>query len=205
MTLRSKIFDGMALLVLLVGAAYVGTTQGYLGSLFAQYFTENVPSDIEPDQLEGIRDYIMSRMGMKAVTVTLFTAGIALLIGYWLSGIMTRPLRRLITEMDKVADRQLDTAIPVQGPDEYGQVSRAFNKMTHQLRDSENRRKRLVEDVAHELRTPLSIVLTKLELVQQSAVDVKPETLLPLHDEVLRVIHLVDELQFLTSATARVS
>ncbi|WP_019640766.1 sensor histidine kinase [Paenibacillus fonticola] len=202
MTLRSKIFGGMALLVLLVSAAYVGTTQGYLGSLFAQYFSDEAAIEIEPDQLQGIRDYIMSRMGMKAVTVTLFTAGIALLIGYWLSGTMTRPLKRLIAEMDKVADRQLDTVLPVQGSDEYGQVSKAFNKMTHQLRDSENSRKRLVEDVAHELRTPLSIVLTKLELVQQSAVDVKPETLLPLHDEVLRVIHLVDELQFLTSAEA---
>ncbi|GAA0133738.1 hypothetical protein YSY43_05780 [Paenibacillus sp. YSY-4.3] len=202
MTLRTKIFGGMALLVLLVGAAYAGTTQGYLGSLFAQYLSDEVPSKIEPDELEGIRDYIMSRMGMKAIPVTLFTAGIALMIGYWLSGMMTRPLKRLIAEMNKVATRQLDTVIPVQGSDEYGQVSRAFNKMTRQLHDSENNRKRLVEDVAHELRTPLSIVLTKLELVQQSAVDVKPETLLPLHDEVLRVIHLVDELQFLTSAEA---
>lgn len=202
MTLRYKIFGAMVLLVLLVGAAYVGTTQGYLGSLFEQYFSDEVPRDIEPDQLDGIRNYIMSQMGMKAVTVTLFTAGIALVIGYWLSDMMTRPLNRLIVEMEKVADQQLDTAIPVLRADEYGQVSRAFNKMTRQLSESEKSRKRLVEDVAHELRTPLSIVLTKLELVQQSTADIKPETLLPLHDEVLRVIHLVDELQFLTSAEA---
>jgi len=202
MTIRFKIFCGMALLVILVSAAYIGTTQGYLGSLFGRYFTEGVPRDINSGQIAGFKDYVMDQMKVKAVNVTLFTAGLALVISYWLSGLITRPLEKLISVMEQVADEQLDTEIPIQQMDEYGQVSNAFNKMTRQMRKTKNGRKRLVEDVAHELRTPLSIVLTKLELVQQKTTPVNPEELLPLHDEVLRLIHLVDELRFLTSAEA---
>ena len=141
-------------------------------------------------------------MEIKAVTVTLYTAGLAILASYLLSGMLVMPLKKLIDVMKKVADKELNTEIPIHRLDEYGQVGQAFNKMTHNLREAEISRKRLVEDIAHELRTPLSIVLTKLELIQQSTSSVQPETLLPLHDEILRVKHLVEELQLLTMAEA---
>lgn len=202
MTVRGKIFSVMAVLVCLVSAAFIGTTQGYLGSLFARYFTEEGGSDVRPEQLEGIRLYILERMENKALTVTLYVAGIAAVMCYWFSGMLVKPLRRLIRVMEKVAEGELDTEVPVNRVDEYGQVSHAFNTMTHKLRDAEKSRKQLVEDVAHELRTPLSIVLNKLELIQHSSSEVRPETLLPLHDEMLRLIQLVDDLQLLTSAEA---
>lgn len=148
------------------------------------------------------RDYVLSHMRGKAINVTLFVAVLAMIVCFWLSGMLTRPLRRLIDVMAKVASKELDVEVPVRSRDEFGLVAEAFNQMTHQLKQSENRRKRLVEDVAHELRTPLSIVLTKLELIQQSRTEVKPEALLPLHDELLRLSYLVEELQLLSSAEA---
>lgn len=201
MTVRGKLFAVMAIVVFLVSAAYAGTTQGYLASLFARYAELN-GGDIRPEQLEELRQYVLGHMEMKAVTVTLYVAGIAVVVCFWVSGMLVKPLRRLIDVMEQVAGKKWDTVIPIDRHDEYGQVGEAFNAMTRNLREAENSRKRLVEDVAHELRTPLSVVLTKLELIQQSPSVVKPETLLPLHDEVLRVIHLVEELQLLTSAEA---
>lgn len=202
MTVRGKIFAVMAIVVFLVSAAYVGTTQGYLESLFVRYYLDLNPAGVQPEQIEGLQQYIMDRMEMKAVTVTLYIAGVAVVVCFLISGMLVKPLKRLIGVMEKVAEKELDTEIEVIKRDEYGQVGEAFNKMTRNLREAENSRKRLVEDVAHELRTPLAIVLTKLELIQQSPSAVNPETLLPLHDEVLRVIHLVDELQLITSAEA---
>ncbi|MCQ6560577.1 sensor histidine kinase [Paenibacillus mendelii] len=202
MTVRGKIFTVMAVLVVLVSVAYIGTTQGFLGSLFARYYSEGGGGEVPVEQLEGLRGFILEQMELKAITVTLYVAGITAVVCYWLSGMLVRPLKRLIAVMDRVARRELDAEVPVLRRDEYGQVGEAFNKMTLNLREAENSRKRLVEDVAHELRTPLSIVLSKLELIQQSPSDVKPESLLPLHDEVLRLIRLVDELQLLSSAEA---
>lgn len=201
MTVRAKLFLVMTAVVAIVSVAYVGTTQGYLGSLFASY-AEDPDRGTSAEQIEQIRDYVLSHMRGKAINVTLFVAVLAIIVCFWLSGMLTRPLRRLTDMMAKVASKELDVEIPVRSRDEFGLVGEAFNQMTHQLRQSENRRKQLVEDVAHELRTPLSIVLTKLELIQQSRTEVKPEALLPLHDELLRLTYLVEELQLLSSAEA---
>lgn len=202
MTVRGKIFIAMGVLVMLVTAAYIGTTQGYLGSLFARYVPEGSGGGLGGDHLEELSKYVLGEMKMKALMVTLFVACAVVILGYWLSGLIIHPLHKLIAVMRKVADGDLTTEVPIKRKDEYGQVGEAFNSMTHQLREAMDLRKRLVEDIAHELRTPLSIVQSKLELIQQSPTDVKPEVLLPLHDEVLRLVHLVDELHLLNTAEA---
>ena len=55
-------------------------------------------------------------------------------------------------------------------------------------------RKSLVADVAHELRTPITILRGHLELIQQSGRAVEPESMLPLQDELIRLSRLVDDL-----------
>jgi len=201
MTVRAKLFLVMTAVVVIVGAAYIGTTQGYLGSLFSA-FAEDQNNGISPEQIRRIRDYVLSHMEAKALNVTLFVAVLAAIVCFWLSGMLVRPLRKLTDVMAKVASKELNVEVPVRKKDEFGLVAEAFNRMTYQLRESEDNRKSLVEDIAHELRTPLSIVLTKLELIQQSRSMVKPEELLPLHDEMLRLIYLVEDLQLLSSAQA---
>jgi two-component system sensor histidine kinase BaeS len=74
--------------------------------------------------------------------------------------------------------------------------------MTQQLRHSEELRKNLVANVAHELRTPLSVLQCQLENIQQDGRAVPPEKLLPLQDEVIRLSMLVDDLHQLTLAEA---
>lgn len=74
--------------------------------------------------------------------------------------------------------------------------------MTLRLREAENARRRLVADVAHELRTPLSIMQLKLENAQQTGQYIPPEMLLRLHDEVIRLGLLVEDLHVLSLAEA---
>ncbi|WP_238933673.1 sensor histidine kinase [Brevibacillus choshinensis] len=74
--------------------------------------------------------------------------------------------------------------------------------MTFRLREAEEVRRRLVADVAHELRTPLSIMQLKLENYQQAGQHVPPEMLLRIHDEVIRMSMLVDDLHVLSLAEA---
>ena len=57
-------------------------------------------------------------------------------------------------------------------------------------------------DVAHELRTPLTIIRGKLDLFQQSDQPIKPENLLPLQDELIRLTLLIDDLHQLSLSEA---
>lgn len=104
-----------------------------------------------------------------------FFVAIGLLFSFWISGVLTLPLKKLIAAIERVASGDLDVKVPVDTKDEYGKVARTFNDMTFRLREAEEARRRLVADVAHELRTPLSVMRLKLENYQQAGHHVPPE------------------------------
>ncbi|WP_238357962.1 sensor histidine kinase [Cohnella zeiphila] len=131
-----------------------------------------------------------------------FILAIGLFFSLWISGVLTLPLKKLMAAIERVAQGNLDVNVPVQSKDEYGKVIRTFNDMTLRLREAEDARRHLVADVAHELRTPLSIIQLKLENAQQSSQTASPEMLLRLHDEVIRLSLLVDDLHVLSLAEA---
>ena len=81
-----------------------------------------------------------------------------------------------MSAIERVAHGDLDVNVPVQTKDEYGKVIETFNDMTLRLRATEDARRRLIADVAHELRTPLSIIQLKLENAHQTGQSVSPET-----------------------------
>ncbi|MBD2871132.1 sensor histidine kinase [Paenibacillus arenilitoris] len=144
----------------------------------------------------------------NSVTVVLVMAAIlftivSLLVAFWLSRRLTAPIRRLIPFLDRLGKGELGLQAPVEGKDEYGKITVAFNQMSKELHRTEEVRKNLVADVAHELRTPLTIIRGKLDLAQQSGQPVEPETLLPLQDELIRLTRLVDDLHQLSLAEAR--
>lgn len=148
------------------------------------------------------------RIGMLDSTTVLLIIGsilfilISLLVAYWLSRRLTKPLRSLIPIIDRLGQGELGIQAPVVTKDEYGKVTEAFNAMSLQLHHAEQIRRNLVADVAHELRTPLTIVQGKLELVQQHGQPIVPESLLPLQDELIRLTRLVDDLHQLSLAEA---
>ncbi|MDW6062344.1 histidine kinase dimerization/phospho-acceptor domain-containing protein [Streptomyces sp. FXJ1.4098] len=74
--------------------------------------------------------------------------------------------------------------------------------MAASLQDSEERQRRLVGDVAHELRTPLANLRGYLEALRDGVVDPEPELLDSLHEEVLLQQRIVDDLQDLALAEA---
>ena len=86
------------------------------------------------------------------------TAGVAILLAAWLSKRVTAPVTALTEATQAIA--QGDTArLPVTSSDELGRMSEAFNRMTSALETQRQLRGRLINDVAHELNTPLSVIL----------------------------------------------
>ena len=86
------------------------------------------------------------------------TAGVAALLAFWLSRRITAPVTALTEATQAIA--QGDRArLPVTSSDELGRMSAAFNRMTSTLETQREIRRRLINDVSHELNTPLSVIL----------------------------------------------
>ncbi|MFD0617735.1 sensor histidine kinase [Paenibacillus sp. GCM10027629] len=212
MTVRMKIFAYMVLLVLIVSFTFSLTTQVYTADLIDQFQREQIYTDYlssaPKEQFEIFKSYFLGNTRLDALLqVThgmrlLFFGAIGLIFSFWLSGVLTHPLKKLIAAIERVAQGDLKVKVPVDTKDEYGKVAQTFNDMTFRLREAEEARRRLVADVAHELRTPLSVMQLKLENYQQAGHDISPEMLLRLHDEVIRLNQLVDDLHVLSLAEA---
>ena len=206
MTVRQKIFVHMGLLVLIVSITHATTTQIYTGYLFDQFQKEHVDTQYvsasSAEQINIMKTYIMDKTQLIGFIKGFSLIAIGLFFSFWISGVITLPLRKLVSAIERVALGDLDVKIHVKTDDEYGKVTRTFNDMTLRLQQAEEARRRLVADVAHELRTPLSIMQLKLENSQQVGHHLSPEAQLHLHDEVIRLSLLVDDLHVLSLAEA---
>ena len=87
----------------------------------------------------------------------MLTVGVAILLAAWLSKRITAPVTALTAATQAIAQGDT-TRLPVTSSDELGQMSAAFNRMTSTLETQRELRRRLINDVSHELNTPLSVI-----------------------------------------------
>ena len=85
------------------------------------------------------------------------TVSVAILLAAWLSKRITAPVTAL-TEATQTIAQGDTTLLPVASQDELGRMSAAFNRMTSTLETQRELRRRLINDVSHELNTPLSVI-----------------------------------------------
>jgi signal transduction histidine kinase len=76
-----------------------------------------------------------------------------------------KPVRQLTTGVHEVGSGNLDYTVPVKSGDEFGELTDAFNAMTGRIRDMLASRERLILDVSHELRSPLTRMKVALEFL----------------------------------------
>ena len=87
----------------------------------------------------------------------LVTAAVAMLIAAWLTKRITAPVTALTRAAEGIA-RGSTSQLPVTSSDELGQMTSAFNQMSSDLDAQRELRRRLIDDVSHELNTPLSVI-----------------------------------------------
>lgn len=127
---------------------------------------------------------------------------LVLLVG----GIMFRrlglPLVEVMAAADAVAEGDLSVRVQENRPGELGRLARSFNRMTSELARSEQQRRNLTADVAHELRTPLHIIQGNLEGILDGVYEATPEHINATLDETRLLARLVNDLQTLSLAEA---
>lgn len=113
-----------------------------------------------------------------------------------------RPIRALTGASHRLAGGDLTGRVPVEGRDELAGLASSFNRMADSLQRGEERQRRLVADVAHELRTPLANLRGYLEALKDGVVTPGPELFTSLHEEAVLQQRIVDDLQDLALAEA---
>jgi signal transduction histidine kinase len=105
-----------------------------------------------------------------------------------------------LTEAAQRAARgDLGARVEVRTSDEVGRLGESFNVMASALEHDQHLRRQLASDVAHELRTPLTNIRCELEAVQDGLRVADATLVTSLHEEIIRLARLVDDLQELST------
>lgn len=128
--------------------------------------------------------------------------GLALLLGSALFLHITRPLHHMAVAAQGIAAGDFSRRVSIAADDEVGRVARAFNQMAEALQRYERERRNTLADIAHELRTPLSVIQGNLEAMLDGVLPANPEELASLHQETQLLNRLIDDLRTLSLAEA---
>lgn len=133
-----------------------------------------------------------------AVITVAVAAMIALLLAAYLSG----PLRKLESAAEGLAQGDLSQRVEAEGPLEVAALGEAFNRMADSLESAEELRRRMVADVAHELRNPVAAARVQAEGMAEGVIRADAARLDSLVEDLHHLSALIDDLQELAVAEA---
>jgi len=129
-------------------------------------------------------------------------ATVAILAGVGLAWALSRPLRSLTTAIETLSDGELGTQVTMNGTIEIQKLAHSFNQMSLALKNGEDLRQRMAADIAHELRTPVTVLRGQLEAMLDGVYPMTQERVAIAYDQTLTLGHLVEDLRLLTLAQA---
>ena len=132
----------------------------------------------------------------------LLAVALAFVITFFFSRRITAPVRALTKAARQLGQGDLSQRVKYTGKDELGELTNTFNSMAGELERTEQLRRLMVADSAHELRTPVSNIRGYLEAIRDGVVKPDAGTLDILYEETMHLSSLVSDLQDLTLADA---
>jgi signal transduction histidine kinase len=160
------------------------------GALGGVFVVASFPADDYHEVSQLVR--VLSIAGMAVV-------GLTTAIAWSITGRVLRPVRDLTTTARQITETDLSARIPVDGRDELAELGTTFNEMVGRLEQGFADQRRFLDDVAHELRTPITIVRGHLEMMGDDPAD-RAETIELVTDELDRMGRYVSDLLVLAKA-----
>jgi signal transduction histidine kinase len=145
---------------------------------------------------------LLSRLNQAALIAALIGGGLALLLGLLLAYRLLRPVQDLTQAAGNLAAGDLTQRVAVSREDELGILGNTFNSMAASLQKSQASREALTADIAHELRTPLSVQKAYLEALEDGVYPLSVENLHPILEQNRILNRLVEDLRTLALADA---
>ena len=156
---------------------------------------------IEPRLHPVQRDFLRS-LNRIVIVASALGLGLAFIIGALLQRQIIHPLTQLTQASGRIADGHYDTRVVVRSKDEIGELAKSFNGMASSMEDAVAWRKQIVADVAHELRTPLSLMQGRLEMMMEGVYTPSSEQIRQIHEETIRLGGLVAQIEELSRVEA---
>ena len=144
----------------------------------------------------------LSRTGRGLLWGAIAASAVALLLGLALARNLTRPLRRLTEAIHAMAAGKLEQRVDIRSRDEIGELASAFNTMSTQLVQSNQARRQMTADIAHELRNPLMVMTGYIEALRDGVLRPTPERFDMMYEEAQHLQRLVADLRTLSLADA---
>lgn len=151
---------------------------------------------------EPSRDLFIQRIQINLLIIAVAAVLLSLILGWIFSRIISRPIRDLTAAALEVSRGNLDQSVQIRSKDEIGELARVFNEMTSKLDQLLKARKQMTADIAHELRTPISVILGHAEGIHDGVIPASNETLEIIREESIRLEHLVNDLRMLALSDA---
>jgi signal transduction histidine kinase len=155
-----------------------------------------IGSDIFGIENSALQDQLN---GLLAVCAGL-ALGLALLAAALIAATLVRPLRRLTETAERMRRGDLSARARVHGGAELEQLADAFNQLASTLAREDESRRAAAADIAHELRTPVAGIVSRIEAAQDGVMADEAANLEAMHAEALRLAHLIDDVGKLAEA-----
>lgn len=170
-----------------------GQTVGYLrfSGLVGQ-----IPVRTSPETL------FLRRINAAVLLSALGATAVALLLGALLARTLTQPIRQLTAATQLVAQGELGHQVAVTTQDELGDLATSFNQMSADLARINQSRRQMTADIAHDLRTPLSVLLGYTEALSDGKLTGSADMYVVMHKEAQHLQRLVEDLRTLSLADA---
>ena len=156
-----------------------------------------VTADVQAEE-QGER--FLGVLNQAILSSVLLAGALALLFGGLIVWSVVRPLKSLTMAASAVAAGDLSQRVSVSSGDEISDLANAFNRMAVQLDRAEALRQQLTADIAHELRTPITVIQGNIEALQDGIFPLTEEALEPILDKTLLLRRLVEDLRQLALA-----
>jgi signal transduction histidine kinase len=188
-------------LVLIAGAATVWIVAAVVGPpLFREHLHRAGVPEMSSEQMHAEEAYTYATA--ISIAVALAVSALAALVVTWY---FSRRVQRSVAEVSAaaaaVADGHYDSRVsPPQLGDDFDSLARAFNQMASTLESVEATRRRLFGDLAHEIRTPVSVLEAYLEAVEDGVKSLDHETITMLRDQTRRLVRFSEDAASLAQA-----
>jgi signal transduction histidine kinase len=178
-----------------VGKLYVLSS----GMVTVQFIIPGIAPQGQPQPFSPEQSFL-SHVNTSLLIAGVVGAAVAILLGLFLTRQFTKPIRALKKGAARISSGDLAYRVEVKSGDEFGELASSFNSMAASLDSSEQSRRRLFADIAHELRTPLSVIGGTVDAMLDGVYEPNPDNLNSIKEETEVLTRLVAELRDLTLA-----
>jgi two-component system sensor histidine kinase BaeS len=158
-----------------------------------------VPEDVAHHLDEAFGEAVLVSLAVAVAAALLTALGVSVLLAVRI----VRPVTDLAATADRIAAGAYGARAPATGSDELAVLARSFNAMAASLETTEGRRRELIADLEHELRTPLATIEGYVEGLADGVIPADQSTWRVLQTETRRLGRLVADLQEVSRAEER--